>query len=235
METNIHRIASVPSTQDVAREMLDQGDLVEGDVLLADQQSAGRGRFGRTWCSPRGGIYATLICPMTADLSLKAGLGIASSLREAGVDADLKWPNDVLVKGRKLGGVLVEQHANHALVGIGLNLQVAPLCDATCIAEHVEHPGDAKLWIRGIAHTLLSALGKPLDLDAYSQLCCTLGKSVTIERGAVTMTGRAEAIGPDGSLIVTVGRRRHIIRSGACRHLRTDNATDRRTNTEERR
>jgi BirA family biotin operon repressor/biotin-[acetyl-CoA-carboxylase] ligase len=241
METKIHHIPCATSTQDAARDMLDDGRLRVGDVLLAGEQSAGRGRFGRIWLSPYGGIYATLVCPMAEDLSLKTGLAIVHVVRNEGVNATLKWPNDVLVDERKLGGILVEQHGRYALVGIGLNLHAAPLSDATCIADHLENPGDVNDWIGAIVRNLLPTLGEPLDLDAYSRLCCTLGKPVCVERGAVKITGHAEAIGHDGSLIVRVGKRRQYVNSGECRHLRSYDATENgdttsfRTNTGERR
>jgi len=218
-----HRVPRTTSTQDHARRMLHDERLVVGDVVLADEQTAGRGRFGRRWISPQGGLYATIVCPMQPQLSLKTGLAIAGVLREAGVHATLKWPNDVLVRERKLAGVLVEERGPLALVGIGLNLEDAPLSDATCVAEHLPHPGTVDSWIGHIAESLARTLHQPFDPGAYSRLCGTLGRSVRIDHGSgVPIQGVAVAIGEDGSLVLQDAARTRRITSGACHHLSVD-------------
>src|SRR5207244_4946287 len=112
------RLASTPSTQDVAR------GLPVGSVVVADQQTSGRGRLGRRWEAPPGsGLLASFVLPVHPLASLAAGVAAA---RACGDSVRLKWPNDLLVDGRKLAGILVEVASERALVGVGINLSWAP-------------------------------------------------------------------------------------------------------------
>ena len=108
------------STQDVARLLMEPRPCP--DLVIAKTQIAGRGRCGRTWCSPIGGMYATLIVPADDVLSARAALAAAGALRQNGVDVGIKWPNDLIVNGRKIAGLLIEVVGDQALVGIGVNL-----------------------------------------------------------------------------------------------------------------
>lgn len=133
----------VGSTQDVAAERARAG-APEGTVVVAEVQTAGRGRLGRRWESPPGGLYATMILRPTRpptpsakgasglpEISLVAGLALAEALEPFGHAAMLKWPNDVLVAGRKVAGILSEgifhgTDAEAVLVGVGVNCAEAP-------------------------------------------------------------------------------------------------------------
>ena len=123
----LYRYHTVTSTNDVALRLAEEG-APEGTLVLADEQTEGRGRWGRSWHSPEGkGIWASLILrpegEVGGDLSSWIALGIARALREvAGVEAEVKFPNDVTVGGRKLAGVLVERSTGAYIVGFGVNL-----------------------------------------------------------------------------------------------------------------
>jgi BirA family transcriptional regulator, biotin operon repressor / biotin---[acetyl-CoA-carboxylase] ligase len=130
----IHHFFKTDSTNRVGMELGYAGE-PEGTVVLAEEQSAGRGRAGRAWQSERGtGIYVTLLlrpklAPVqTPLLTLVAGLSAHSAiLAQTGLNADLKWPNDLIAGGKKLGGILTEMHAEPAavrfvIVGIGINV-----------------------------------------------------------------------------------------------------------------
>ena len=125
---------TLPSTQDVAHELGGQG-APGGTIVLADSQSAGRGRGGRSWQSPPGaGIWLSIVlrpaaAPAGGALALRAGLAVQDALRVAtpGAAPDLKWPNDIVLAGRKLGGILCEARWSHErlawiAVGVGLNV-----------------------------------------------------------------------------------------------------------------
>ena len=124
---------SVSSTQDVARELLNQG-ASDGTVVLAETQTKGKGRLGRDWFSPRGvGIWASLILhPKFANLSPESGLtaisltcsvAIANAIRKVtGLRSFIKWPNDVLLHQKKVAGILVEMAGESIIVGIGINV-----------------------------------------------------------------------------------------------------------------
>ena len=130
----IHHFFKIDSTNRVALELGHAGE-EEGTVVLAEEQTAGRGRAGRSWHSERGtGMYLTLLlrpklAPVQAPLlTIMAGLSTRAAVHAtAGLDVDLKWPNDLLVRGKKLGGILTEMHAEpgqvrFVIVGIGLNV-----------------------------------------------------------------------------------------------------------------
>jgi BirA family biotin operon repressor/biotin-[acetyl-CoA-carboxylase] ligase len=122
------------STNDEAQRLAAEG-AAHGTVVTADQQHAGRGRQGRAWHSPAGeNLYLSCIlrpalAPAAATaITLAAGLGVADAVQRAGAPAALKWPNDVLVHGRKLAGILTEmstraERVQHIIVGIGVNLE----------------------------------------------------------------------------------------------------------------
>src|SRR5262249_594491 len=124
--------AEVPSTNDVAAACAERG-AGEGCVIVADTQTAGRGRHGRSWCSPPGaGLYVSLVLrPLPHALPLLtvgAGVAVAEGIRAAtGLAPALKWPNDVYVGSRKLAGILAEagaapDGAQHVVLGVGINL-----------------------------------------------------------------------------------------------------------------
>ena len=124
----LHR-ETVGSTQDEARALYEQGE--RGPLwVIAEAQTQGRGRRARSWTSEKGNLYASGLYPTTADAAQGALFGFATALALAetvehyGVDADvtLKWPNDVLVGGAKISGILIEREADALIVGTGLNL-----------------------------------------------------------------------------------------------------------------
>ncbi len=131
----VHRLGSVTSTNDAARALALEG-AVHGTAVLANEQTRGRGTKGRAWLSPAGlGLYASFILrgpgggavPSPHLVTLAAALAVADAVREAsGLEVRLKWPNDILYEGRKLGGILAEgvhggAGADFVVVGIGLN------------------------------------------------------------------------------------------------------------------
>lgn len=132
--STILRLDSVASTNDVARDMAASGS-PEGTCVLAREQTAGRGRQGRTWASPPGkGLYVSVILRPTIPaaqspvLTLAAAVAVAETLKlDFEVTADIKWPNDVMASGRKICGILVESaierdRVQYAVMGIGLNV-----------------------------------------------------------------------------------------------------------------
>lgn len=124
----------VTSTMDVAAEAMRRGD-PHGLVVLADHQTAGRGRLGRQWSSPAGaGLYFTILMRRSLPLvTIAAGVGVRGGILAAtGLAADLKWPNDVVVGGRKLAGILAEADdygplSTAAIVGVGINVKAVPM------------------------------------------------------------------------------------------------------------
>lgn len=200
-----------------------------GALVTAERQTAGRGRRGRTWSSPPGGdIYASVVVrPRSAAAGLGAlGLAAAVGLREGlgamGVPVRIKWPNDLLVAGRKVAGILCEMRwvgsTPEVVVGFGINVarEVFPaeLGHATSIATVL---GDANPGRVRALQSVLSGLENALDAfvgggfaairDRYEPHCVVLGRDIVLpsDDGAAPRRVRALRLDTDGALIVKAG------------------------------
>jgi BirA family biotin operon repressor/biotin-[acetyl-CoA-carboxylase] ligase len=216
------------STQDDARRLVGEGHPVPL-LVVADRQTLGRGRGGRAWkTAPRALACSLAVRPDWPSASwgpipLLAGLAAARALAgRTGVTAQLKWPNDLVLSGKKLGGILVEASGGLAVVGIGINLWWPDPPDGIT-AACAEDPGAALAGevAAAAARDLLGRLGRgpgSFDSTEYAAQCTTLGTEVTWKP-----SGRGIAVGitDDGGLIVEAGGRRRTIRSGEVRSVRT--------------
>jgi BirA family biotin operon repressor/biotin-[acetyl-CoA-carboxylase] ligase len=209
------RLERVPSTQDVARERLGELPL----LVIAREQSAGRGRSGAGWMTADRALAASLAWRHVGEddrpFSLMAGVAAARSIPES----TLKWPNDVLVSGRKAGGILVERSADVTVVGLGLNLWW-PGVGQGMSALYQSDPGeDAHLEVGSLwgAHLMELIASDGWPIDEYRAVCATLGEDVVWEpQGA----GRAVGIDDHGALLVETPEGVGAIHSGAVRHVR---------------
>lgn len=235
----------VGSTNDVARNRLAEG-AAPGLVVVADRQTTGRGRAGRGWTDDLDGpdgpanlaVTATVAAPEgDAELTtLAAGLAVVEAYAGVVSDVGLKWPNDVLIGGRKAAGILVERHdiggRDVLLVGCGLDLDwrgVARTGDAagwTSLAEASGGPVDRA----EVLGALLTALGHHLDvlvrdpgalLATYRQRCVTIGSDVDVllPRGD-HLSGTAVAVDDRGRLVIDTGRERVEVLVGDVTHVR---------------
>ncbi len=202
------------STQDELRAWAEAG-APEGAVVLAEQQTGGRGRRRRRWVSPAGaGLYFSVLLrprlPLTELLRLSLAAGVA--LAETAEVGGLKWPNDLLAPdGRKLAGVLLEadlrgEDVRYLLLGIGLNVHKAPLPpEAACLEAY--RPGLRRV---DLLATLLDRLEYWYDrlaeadaiCDAWRRHSYTLGQPVRIETAGDLIEGLAEDVEPSGALRV---------------------------------
>jgi BirA family biotin operon repressor/biotin-[acetyl-CoA-carboxylase] ligase len=189
----------------------------EGLVIVAEEQRAGRGRLGRLWVSPpRSALtFSILLRPPAPSswLPLLAGVTVVAALREcAGVQATLKWPNDVQVAGRKLGGLLGEVAGSAVVLGVGLNVSLRqaelPRADATSLvleqADVTDRDTLLKAILRSFARGYAGWLSEPDALPpAYRSVCGTLGREVRIELpGGAVATGVATDVDVSGGLVV---------------------------------
>ncbi len=187
------RLATTPSTQDIARPM------PVGSIVVADHQSAGRGRLGRTWEAPAGtALLASFVMPFNALASIAAGVAAAEA---CGPEVRLKWPNDLLLDRRKLGGILVEITEGRAVVGVGINLTAAPP-DAAMLGE------DRDRLLERLVAALERWFGAPSEvvLAGWRARADTLGRRVRAGVAGQVIEGIAEDIDTGGALIVG-GRR----------------------------
>jgi len=134
LKFSLHIFESLPSTNQTLWELVNQQEQTQpGSVVIAREQSAGRGQWGRQWQSPLGGLYLSLAmgCPQlkatdSYQLTLATAWGIAAQLQKCSIPAQIKWPNDLILDGYKLGGILTETKVNQgqitqAVIGVGIN------------------------------------------------------------------------------------------------------------------
>jgi BirA family biotin operon repressor/biotin-[acetyl-CoA-carboxylase] ligase len=193
-----------------------------GFVLIAEEQTAGRGRLDRAWQAPARSavLMSVLLRPDVPTgslplLSLVAGVAAVEAVRSvAELPAVLKWPNDVLVGGQKLGGILVERVDSAAVVGLGINVSLRtselPVETATSIAiegGNTDRESLTKELLRAIGRRVrsweaVSGAGTTV-LPAYREVCDTLGREVVLHLpDGATVSGVAEAIDDTGRLVV---------------------------------
>lgn len=229
----LHR-KTTGSTNDDMRQLAAMG-LPAESVLVADRQTAGRGRMGRTWHSGEGaGVWMSILFrPVDMDarlgglVPLAAGLAAARTLRSLGVDAWLKWPNDVLSRGLKICGILCESVTlgstlEHIVAGIGMNLfhvreDFGPELEGIATSAILENPGLSGVTRDGVAERLLSETVKTVRmvntekdalLDAYRDLSWLIGRTVQAHRrtptgvGSDEIQGMVSGISADGALVL---------------------------------
>jgi BirA family biotin operon repressor/biotin-[acetyl-CoA-carboxylase] ligase len=224
---------SIDSTNRRARELAAEGR--EHVVVVADEQTGGRGRLDRTWASPSGGVWLSVLVRPEVPAAhapvytLAAAVATTRAVREAGVAASIKWPNDVLVGGQKLAGILTEMEGEAdriewLVVGIGLNANVdpadVPAEDATSIrAER----GDVDR--RVLSQRLVESFhdlhtDHESVLPGWREYADTLGRRVRVETGDRTVEGEAIDVEFPGALEVDTGDGVETVAAGDCEHLR---------------
>jgi BirA family biotin operon repressor/biotin-[acetyl-CoA-carboxylase] ligase len=213
-----------------------------GLVLVAEHQTAGRGRLDRSWEAPaRSALTFSVLLRPTADparwpwLSLLAGLAVARAVRRAAglEDVGLKWPNDVLVGGRKAAGILLERLETDsgpaAVVGIGVNVSMTedelpvPAATSLAIAGAEVERGALLAAVLSELPALLGEWSEGTDAlrTAYSHLCETVGQVVEVSLpDGQTITGRAVGVDGDGRLEVETGQGRSAVGAGDVVHVR---------------
>ncbi len=217
------RLQRVSSTQDWMREWA-RMDAREGLILIAREQTAGRGRLARSWESPPGGLYLSLLLRPPIPLSRANQLVMLVSLAAidacravAGIAARPKWPNDLLLGRHKLAGVLTElendgARLRYAVIGLGLNVNndfgngplarvATSLRTATGRSFDVNAVADAFIAALGRGYAAMRAGASPHH--AWARELEPLGRRVTVYRqGQPPLSGRAENVSPEGALLV---------------------------------
>ncbi|MFC7154471.1 biotin--[acetyl-CoA-carboxylase] ligase [Halomarina halobia] len=234
---SVEHHASLDSTNRRARELAEGG---ANDVaVVADAQTGGRGRLDREWTSPPGGVYLSVVCrpelPMARAplFTLAAAVAATRAAREAGVDARIKWPNDVLVPDdeggtRKLAGVLTEargetDRVEWLVVGVGVNVEATreelPAGATSLRAEGVDP--DRRAFVQRLLETFHD-LRRDLDavLPAWRELALTLGQRVRVETPGGEVVGRAVDVESPGTLVVETDDGPVRVTAGDCEHLR---------------
>jgi BirA family biotin operon repressor/biotin-[acetyl-CoA-carboxylase] ligase len=225
----LHHEEEVGSTSDVAHRLSLEG-AEHGETVIAEHQTAGRGRRGRTWVSPPGkNLYLSIILrpelpPQRApELTFVAALAVAETLAEANVPARIKWPNDLEVEGKKIAGILTELHAEpdrvHAvIVGIGVNLnleekdlppELRPIATSARIVRGAPVP--RALFTAALLARLEHWYDRHAEegfepiCDRWRELTSTLDRAVRVKTGGREFEGIAQDVDESGALMVAVG------------------------------
>ena len=212
---------TLPSTMEVARREARQG-AEEGTVILADEQTAGKGRLKRVWLSPKGSIALSVILYPSVvylpSLIMLTSLAVAHSVGTVtGLKSQIKWPNDVLINGRKVCGILIESDVskkvvNYAILGIGINVnqRLSHFPDILPIAASLsDELGRDASRLDLIRHLLVEVerlyLTLPVGEAVYEEWrdrIVTLGNRVHVSSGKSRYEGVAESVARDGSLLL---------------------------------
>ncbi len=225
----LHRHDLIDSTNDEALRLARAG-APDGTVVVARQQSAGRGRQGRIWISPPGNLYVSFlvrtgrfpgfVAARAAEIGFVAALAVADTLDTIIAGCRLKWPNDVLLAGAKIAGVLTEMTGDAIVIGIGINVAHSPPDMPYPVVSAASLGGTAS------ADDALAVLTDRLDRrladwaahgfgpvrEAWLQRGPALGQSLTARLGATTITGGFAGMAEDGALLLTTaeGTRRIV-------------------------
>ncbi len=238
----IYHFDSLPSTNDKAKSLARGGE-EEGAVVIAERQTHGRGRYDHLWFSSPHGLHLSIILRPHVNITrvtrlvMVAGVAAARAISSYGLDARIKWSNDLLIHERKVGGILTEVDTDggmeFCIVGIGINLNV----------RHDEFPDE----IRDIATSIMEELGEEVSREEFAcrllnefedvydsfkaeacdeimsewrRYCSTIGRLVRIRTVGETIEGEAVGVDREGALILELpnGRLMKVV-SGECTHL----------------
>lgn len=221
---NLVELDSVASTNDYAKDMARNG-VAEGTVVWAQEQTSGRGRQGNNWVSNRGNLFTSIILrpgkqPLEAgQISFVAAVALAETLKDllpASVPVALKWPNDVLLQGKKSAGILIESEEGFIIVGIGVNVAHAPEGAGSLQAFGVA--ADAGLVLEKLANRLISLYGLwqkqgfgPIR-DSWLGFAHNIGNTINVRLPRETFAGKFIGIDATGALQVEMqdGTQRNI-------------------------
>lgn len=222
----IEHFQSIGSTNDKAKELAWKAE--EGTVVVAEEQTSGKGRLGRSWDSPgRKGIYASVILKPdmepsnAAKLTLLGAAAVVLALEDCGIEAQIKWPNDIIVKGKKAAGILTEMSSelgiiNYIVLGIGINvnqdIEEIP-SDIITKATSLKIATGKAIQRKHLFAQVLNRLdelyvqfAKNGDMDRALDICreksAVIGKDIIVVQGRNQRPGHAVSINHDGELMV---------------------------------
>lgn len=223
----IEELSSVDSTNAEAMRRVQAGE--QGPLwIIAQSQTAGRGRSGRNWTSETGNLHASLLVTLVApqpkayQLALVAGVavfdGIAAAMQPSPPALRLKWPNDIMIDGVKTGGILVESSLGSqrlaAVIGIGLNIAATPAAldrPTTCLSVHGTCPEPRQL-LEFLAEAMASWLaawdeGRGFDAvrEAWLNRAHPVGERMSVNTGSELVAGTFQGLDADGALLLEVG------------------------------
>ena len=196
----IHHLKEVTSTNHVARQYLE-----DRTVIVADTQTSGRGRHARSWHSPEGGLWCSVIIKHGPDpvINLAAALAVTKTLEHYGLKTRLKWPNDVHVEQRKICGILSETEDDFMIIGVGINLNNKEFPEKIHGTSYVNETGkevDRMEFLEKFLEVFEDIIRGDF-LDEYRKYSSTIGSEVTVKNGG-ELSGTAVDVDEQGRLIL---------------------------------
>ena len=220
MGRELYYLQETTSTQDVARDLAEK-EVPEGAVVIAGAQKAGRGRLGRTWFSPEGGLAVSFVLrPSFDDLRVMpaiTSMAVLRTLQKFGIKVDIKWPNDVLTGGKKVCGILIEngidgRQLKYSIPGIGINVNFATARypEIAEISTSLSDQLGREVPVRDVAVQLITEMEalylKKSDaaylIGEWVQNMETIGKRISVKCGTDIFKGTARSINTAGNLIM---------------------------------
>lgn len=243
MGRDIHYFKETESTNTIAMEIANMVE--EGTVVIAESQTRGRGRMGRKWLSPEGGIWLSIILKPrikpwhVSRITILTGVSVAKTIRSYALDARIKWPNDILINEKKVCGILTELEAEidqveYCVVGIGIdaNVDIEVFPEETRenstslrkeLGKHINRGEFVQRLLEEIEkeYMKLQRSEFPSILDEWRAMSATIGEWVKITTSSRTIYGEAIGVDNDGALILETGEGKlEKIVAGTCEHLR---------------
>ena len=245
----VYYFNAIDSTQNFATKISNQNN--SGTVIIAQRQTSGKGRLGRKWVSPSGGIWLSIILHPKFDASYATLFPIASSLalcvaieKTLELKPELKWPNDVTLDGKKIAGMLVDisiesNQIEHLILGVGINYNVdtKKLNESLKNSEHFYGAGtllknrqesNPTKLIQSFLYELekicesVDKGGIDKIIKKWTSKSSTIGKRITVDTAESKMTGKAIKIDTDGALVILKNHSYHSVMVGDVNYLRVN-------------
>lgn len=232
MKSKHHHLQTIPSTQDWAKENFTSFNLDEFNIVIASEQTKGRGRFNRHWHSPKDKNAYVTYCfavPLSkislSSISLVVGLSIAEALQKLGLQVKLKWPNDLFIEGKKAGGILIEtkeykeQQVFFVGFGININMTLEELKSVECEATSL-YAETNKTWsIQSITESVETTFKRNLPIflkegfqsfkKDFESISFLAGKTILFNTGKEAVQGKYVEVNSEGGLTLELKDKTH--------------------------
>jgi len=242
----VYYFDTIDSTQNFAIKIA-SNPIEDGTVIISQKQTRGRGRFGRKWLSPQGGIWLSIVLHPTFDISVTTLFPIAASLALANaiektfqIDSKLKWPNDVTIKGKKVAGMLVDvsiesNKIEYLVLGVGINFKVNPkqlekslkktenFYGITSLIDKNENQNPI-LLVQNFLYELENILEllkkekRKIIIKNWTKKSSSIGKNITISTYGSKINGKAIKLDDDGALVIKNNKNTQRILAGDLIH-----------------
>ena len=216
LDGRFHYAQVLESSNDTAAELIRSGAR-SGTLVMAEEQTKGRGRGGNSWCCPLGqGLLFSLVLEPDLDrsqwsrLALAAGVALADVLEKAGLSAEIKWPNDVWISGKKVAGVLVEGCEDFVIVGMGLNVSAEEFpedLNATSILKESGRKIGREALLADLVQAIIawgSRCGSDFEsvVAAVNKRCALKGEMIQLRQDGVLRSGMMDGVSKEGYLML---------------------------------